>query len=495
MRRLILIAILGFGLLIFRIPVAASQPANDLCANATEITGSLPQSIAGSTTSATFDDVGLCGTSNTTSGVWYTIVGTGNLFTASTCNAADYDTKLSVFSNGCGTLTCVTGRDDSAGCAGFTTEVDWLTTAGEVYHILVHGYESATGDFTLTLNESIPPPNDDVCSAESISVSQDTRSNPTPFDNTGATAQPGEVSPGAGTGLLSCNTQDGWCSYDTEVQSSLWYTFKAPCPGSVTIVATKFDTQLALWEAGDCDDFLTFTEIAANDDSGDDVIPGIHIFAPAIIEATRLNPGQTYYIQLDGFDGERGSGYLHLIDIDSGNEPECIKEGAIEDLAELLSQDEGDDDLIQAIGYINMSLGRDDPRAGMSGSDVVWGDNNHVDACNGGNKGADVFQYEQEACDKLDGYLENDENADFDFEDEIEEVRQMLAEADEILAATAISDAIAEGGKPDDIADAEDLKAEGDAAWARGGSEICDVALDKYEEAWEKAVKSWCEDE
>ena len=25
-----------------------------------------------------------------------------------------------------------------------------------------------------------------------------------------------------------------------------------------------------------------------------------------------------------------------------------------------------------------------------------------------------------------------------------------------------------------------------------GGTAICDVALDKYEEAWEKAVRSWC---
>ena len=35
---------------------------------------------------------------------------------------------------------------------------------------------------------------------------------------------------------------------------------------------------------------------------------------------------------------------------------------------------------------------------------------------------------------------------------------------------------------------AESLKAEGDEALAEGGSAICDVALDKYEEAWEKAI-------
>jgi hypothetical protein len=133
------------------------------------------------------------------------------------------------------------------------------------------------------------------------------------------------VSPGAGTGPSSCNSQDGWCSFETGVQNSLWYSFEAPASGSVTIVATGFDTQLALWDAGDCDDFSTFTEIAANDDNGDDVIPGNHPFAPAIIEAACLNPGQTYYIQLDGFNGASGSGDLHLID--SGNEPLTVDAG------------------------------------------------------------------------------------------------------------------------------------------------------------------------
>ena len=67
----------------------------------------------------------------------------------------------------------------------------------------------------------------------------------------------------------------------------------------------------------------------------------------------------------------------------------------------------------------------------------------------------------------------------------------MLAEADQILAEVAIADAQANSGNADDIAVAQALKAEGDAAKASGGSQICDVALDKYEEAWEKAVGSY----
>ena len=52
-------------------------------------------------------------------------------------------------------------------------------------------------------------------------------------------------------------------------------------------------------------------------------------------------------------------------------------------------------------------------------------------------------------------------------------------------------DAIVNGGDPSEIAVAQDLKAEGDAATAEGDA-ICDVALDKYQGAWEKAVFSWC---
>ena len=77
----------------------------------------------------------------------------------------------------------------------------------------------------------------------------------------------------------------------------------------------------------------------------------------------------------------------------------------------------------------------------------------------------------------------------------IDAVRESLAAAAEMLAATAIADAITNGGKSDEIEKAMDLKGEGDAATSSGGSKICDEALDKYAEAWEKSVKSWCESE
>jgi hypothetical protein len=61
----------------------------------------------------------------------------------------------------------------------------------------------------------------------------------------------------------------------------------------------------------------------------------------------------------------------------------------------------------------------------------------------------------------------------------------------QIGSEVAIKDAKEHNGNPGDIAVAEELFAEGEAAKEQGASAICDVALDKFEEAWKKAVKSW----
>ncbi len=236
------------------------------------------------------------------------MLGTGNGFTARTdAPGTNYDTKLTVFSGDCGTLTCVDGDDDGAG--GLRSRVDWVSAPGDDYLILVHGFSSFTGDFELVLEEVPPPVNDDVCDALPVSIDSTT-----PFDNTFALAQAGEVSPGGGTdGISSCNSQDGWCSFETGVDNSVWFTFEGPPSGCVNIIAPERDYQLALWQAETCFDFASFSEIAANDDSGDDIFPGAHSFAPGVIESCVV-PGETYWIQLDGFAGAFGPGTLVIED-------------------------------------------------------------------------------------------------------------------------------------------------------------------------------------
>ena len=140
---LFLFLIVGLG--------AMAQPANDLCANAFPITPNT--TVSGTTIGSTFDNVGFCGTSNTTGGVWYTWTDTSGVqgtVTLSTCNQASYDTKISVFAGSCGSLTCVGGQDDAAGCAGFTTEFSFLSNGANTYYFLIHGFGGATGNFNLT---------------------------------------------------------------------------------------------------------------------------------------------------------------------------------------------------------------------------------------------------------------------------------------------------------------------------------------------------------
>jgi hypothetical protein len=59
-----------------------------------------------------------------------------------------FDTKLFVYDGICGALNCIDGNDDFCGAS---SEVTFASTAGVTYYILVAGYGSDFGDFTLTL--------------------------------------------------------------------------------------------------------------------------------------------------------------------------------------------------------------------------------------------------------------------------------------------------------------------------------------------------------
>ncbi|MEM7161509.1 MAG: T9SS type A sorting domain-containing protein [Bacteroidota bacterium] len=126
-------------------------PDNDMC------TGAIPvdcgETVNGSTEFANISLNGeFCGTSIDSPGIWYSIVGDGSLIEASTCDSADFDTKISVFTGTCDSLICVTGIDDSFPCAGNTSIASWQSVPGEQYFILVHGFGGAFGEFNLTMS-------------------------------------------------------------------------------------------------------------------------------------------------------------------------------------------------------------------------------------------------------------------------------------------------------------------------------------------------------
>ena len=122
-------------------------PPNDLCSDAAPI--ACDSAVAGTTIDATFDAFPTCTTTNTAPGVWYSIMGTGGDITVDTCTGTTYDTKISVYTDGCDpvTTTCVGGNDDFC---GLQSSVTWTSSPGVEYLVLVHGFSSGTGDFTLS---------------------------------------------------------------------------------------------------------------------------------------------------------------------------------------------------------------------------------------------------------------------------------------------------------------------------------------------------------
>ena len=217
---------------------AIAQPANDACTDAIEVVcpaGGGSVTVSGTTTDATLDGTVFCGTSNTAPGVWYKVTHDGFL-TASTCNAANYDTKISVYEDGCGTLGCVAGNDDTAGCGGFTTELSWPVDGSESL-ILVHGFGGATGDFDLTVTCDDAVEND-VCedsigplavgSVTSGSTTGATLDEPPDIDFGTAVTAPGVWYTVTGTGntmtASTCNDGNpatGGANYDSKI--SVYY--------------------------------------------------------------------------------------------------------------------------------------------------------------------------------------------------------------------------------------------------------------------------------
>jgi hypothetical protein len=142
------------------------------------------------------------------------------------------------------------------------------------------------------------PANDQPCNAIAIIVDEAAIDG----TNVDATADANEVIPPAAFGVFTC--VNSWCGDDLLVQNSVWYSFIAPATGAVTISTcnsgSALDSQIALWSASDCNDYSTYSPIAANDD-----IAGTcsNPYASSI-EVDGLTSGATYLIQVDGYTGE-----------------------------------------------------------------------------------------------------------------------------------------------------------------------------------------------
>jgi hypothetical protein len=75
--------------------------------------------------------------------------------TVSTCDTADFDTRLEIWSDGCnGTL--IACNDDGESCSNTTSELEFDASCGEVYLIRVGGYLDRRGNGTLLVSCEAP---------------------------------------------------------------------------------------------------------------------------------------------------------------------------------------------------------------------------------------------------------------------------------------------------------------------------------------------------
>ncbi len=181
--------------------------------------------------------------------------------------------------------------------------------ATEVANVVVSGVDEPTcAGVASTSVELCPPSNDMPCDA----IALPTDGSVSTYSNIYATPDEGEISPGAG----SCQTL--WC--EGTVHNSVWFTFVAPESGRVDVTmcgpnSTGHDTQIALYSVADCADYGTYELVAANDDLG---------FANceygSFLSGTGacVEPGETYYIQMDGYFGAEGPFDISVTEADGG---------------------------------------------------------------------------------------------------------------------------------------------------------------------------------
>ncbi|MBC7834159.1 MAG: hypothetical protein H7Y88_03545 [Phycisphaerales bacterium] len=333
-------------------------PVNDSCEGAIALTLPVGGSVSaiGATTCATADaDLPTCGTTYTAPGIWYTFTGTGNLVSVGTCGPIrDYDTKINVLTGFCGGFTCVGGNDD--GPTGYCGEspvrasfLEFCTTAGQTYFVLVQGFLGATGNFELTIADGVscaPPANDECETAAAITCD--------PSGTTILTVDNRFATQGASDPDLSC----GGVGFGT-----MWFTFVAggtdvtinTC--DYTVIDGNDDTLLALYE-GVCGGLV---ELECDDDSCTTPTFG------SLLAYSGLVPGNTYYIELLSFSAaEQGIYQMTLAHTCGSGGADCNQNGT------------PDSDEIAA----NPALDCFDPDATpVGGFNTKGGPNGVLDAC------------------------------------------------------------------------------------------------------------------
>jgi hypothetical protein len=251
----------------------------------------------------------------------------------------------------CGYGTLLSGANEMVGCAGTPPEVDGgypdntvvevpsfcLPTGQSFDLIFVDSYgdggpvfefyengafaHTYTGSgygntWTFEVGNSGLPSYDSPCGALEIVVD----GLPVLIDNTTCVAQNAEPRPPG----IYCGLPGAWC--EGNITKTAWARFSAQAGVTYEITSCNggpgFDTQLALYKVSDCLGWSGFELIAANDDmaGGCSTANGYS----SLLYANCLEDGATYYIQLDGWEGDNGATEISVRTVTVTNQLESV---------------------------------------------------------------------------------------------------------------------------------------------------------------------------
>jgi hypothetical protein len=266
---------------------SASPPQNDQFANRQSVSGEVV-----STTGSSFDASAEAGEpahypgQAATKSVWWTWTAPSNARVTINTVGSAFDTLLAVYTGqSLDSLISIALNDDSGGVA--TSQVVFRAVAGTTYQIAVDGYNGATGQVALTLDQGLD--NDD-------------------FENRATLS--GNYSSVSGTNsLASAETDDGEPAHAGQIASrSIWWTWTPSYSGAATIstIGSQFDTLLAVYTG---QSLATLSSVASDDQSGGNNTSQVVFQAVA---------GTTYQIAVDGFRNAAGEVTLTLYQAPDG---------------------------------------------------------------------------------------------------------------------------------------------------------------------------------
>jgi hypothetical protein len=187
---------------------------------------------------------------------------------------SDFDTVLEVYTgNSIDGLTLVASNDNMG--EDPTSEVSWNAEVGGRYRIVIGGRSAATGDYTLSWSQLVPPPpNDDFANAQPLSGF----TGQTLGTTDGATRQAGEPAHAEG-----------------ETGHTVWFSWTGSREGRVRFSTSRslFPTVLVAYSGTALN---ALTPLARGDEG-----------AVAAEVSFLVKEGQTYWLALDGQAGAGGA--------------------------------------------------------------------------------------------------------------------------------------------------------------------------------------------